>query len=72
MAFQKTTPPRPKTHLLEENKRWRGVGSACWRSGDEGQGCQVVKGVIVPWPKDRGGGELGREVLKIPTGGGGR
>lgn len=32
----------------------------------------MVKGVIVPWPKDRGGGELRREVLKIPTGGGGR
>lgn len=35
-------------------QRWKGVGPACWRLGDEGRGCQCqgVNGVIVPQPGD--------------------
>lgn len=41
---RKTLHSDPKTHLLEENIEVEGVGPACWRLGDEGQGCQVVDG----------------------------
>lgn len=70
MAFQKIAPLGPKTHLLEENIEVEGVGIACWRLGNEGQGCQVVDGMIVPQPRDKGWGrrELGSQVLKFPTG----
>lgn len=69
-AFQKIAPLGPKTHLLEENIEVEGVGIACWRLGDEGQGCQVVDGMIVPQPRDKRWGrrESGSQVLKFPTG----
>lgn len=43
------------------------MGLARCRLGNEGQGCQVVDGMIVPQPRDKTWGrtELGREVLKF-------
>lgn len=54
---RKTLHSDPKMHLLEENIEVEGGGPACWRLGDEGQGCQVVDGMIVPQPRDKGWGE---------------
>lgn len=53
-----------------KHKRWRRVGLARCRLGNEGQGCQVVDGMTVPQPRDKTWGrrELGREVLKFCTG----
>lgn len=58
---RKTLHSDPKTHLLEENREVEGGGPACWRLGDEGQGCQVVDGMIVPQPRDKGRGEESQE-----------
>lgn len=43
------------------------MGLARCRLGNEGQGCEVVDGMIVPQPRDKTWGrtELGREVLVL-------
>lgn len=55
MAFQENAPPGPNTPLLEENIEVEESGTSLLQVGNEGQRCQVVDGMIVPQPTDKGG-----------------